>query len=163
MRRAPAERDSSGWWRWLLALLVYGTFAGVIAISLLPVFFLSISIWSEWKHGYCLACMVGDHFEVTSPSREWIAEAREIQCGGPGGSDDDEVALTPASFLRRSFTADRIVYFGGLDFPREAGPNPVAWDGDHRLVINADPCDECHRADAPAGIEVALVPANADP
>lgn len=72
----------------IVGIVMVGLFVG-------PFIYVGSSVYLVWHRGYGLACDGRVLSEALSPSKQWIARARLVSCGGPAGGQSADVVLVP--------------------------------------------------------------------
>jgi len=83
----------------IASLMAWAALVVVLAVIVVMVIGPFVDIGSSayliWHRGYGSACESRTLSETLSPSKQWIARARLISCGGVAGGQSADVVLLP--------------------------------------------------------------------
>lgn len=121
----------------VIAVMVVGPFADI-----------GLSRYLIWHRGYGLACESRTLSEALSPSKEWIARARLVSCGGVSGGQSTDVVLIPNAAIPLAVRYTEVFSRDIESGMRQNGDRlTVHWLDDHSLALERVPCAPCQNMD----------------
>lgn len=138
----------AGLWakRWLAALVA--VLAVIVAVVVGPFVYVGASMYLMWHRGYGTACDSRTLSEALSPSKQWIARARLVSCGGPAGGQSAEVVLVPNVRIPLAVRYTNVFFRDIESNTRQRGDRlTVRWVDEHTLELQDAPCPPCQIKD----------------
>jgi len=122
--------------------------AAVVGMIVGPFIYVGGTVYLRWHRGYGVDCDSRTLSEALSPSKQWVARALLVSCGGVPGSQAAEVILVPNVIFQFAVRYTNVFFRdieGGM---RQHGDHlTVHWVDDHSLELQGAPCPQCQIKD----------------
>ncbi|MBV8538426.1 MAG: hypothetical protein JO128_22705 [Alphaproteobacteria bacterium] len=120
--------------------------SGVVMLAIFfgPVVDVGLSLYLVWHRGFGLACDSRTLSEAMSPSKQWIARARLVSCGGMAGGQFADVVLVPNVLIPLAVRYTTVFDRNMNSETRQRGDRlTVHWVDAHSLELQGAPCPTC--------------------